>query len=226
MVDCPVCGQNIENEKICPNCGSAIRIKDSVDNDSSDEHNVKYCTNCGEIMDKNSSFCTKCGKGENDNNPTGNNISKKSSVTKNRNNLFYIIGIIAAIIVVAVVVSMSVPHGNTTINGVDFNIPEGYIENVQEKSSFEKGFLSTFPYEDKLYYEVQAYSNDYNTIYIAVVDAPSNPDLNRIGGQSVSINGHDGKMITEYGFQFFFYSEYDKVIVLAGDWDLIEDVVI
>lgn len=61
MVICPTCGKEVDNEKFCPNCGSAI----SEQNNSS---NTKFCTNCGEEIDSRAELCPKCGVKQNLNN--------------------------------------------------------------------------------------------------------------------------------------------------------------
>lgn len=224
MVNCPVCGQNVENRKFCPNCGSVIREKNSVNDNSSD--NPKYCIDCGEMLEEDSQFCPNCGYDiENDvPNKMESDIPAPSKIVKNRNALFYIIGIVAVIIVLAAAVNL-IPYGNTTINGVNFNIPDGYIVDMQKASWFESGFKSTFPY-DNVYYELQVYTNGYDDLCIAVINAPSNSNFNNIGGQPMSINGHDGKTISFTGTQAFAYMKNGKIIMVVGDMDMIKKVVI
>ena len=57
MVNCPVCGNDVGDEKFCPNCGSAIEKQ----NASSSSQNTKFCTNCGSEIDVNAELCPKCG---------------------------------------------------------------------------------------------------------------------------------------------------------------------
>lgn len=57
MVNCPVCGNDVGDEKFCPNCGSAIEKQNVL----SDNQNIKFCTNCGSEIDVNAELCPKCG---------------------------------------------------------------------------------------------------------------------------------------------------------------------
>ena len=57
MVNCPVCGKDVGDEKFCSNCGSAIEKQNS----SSNNLNTKFCTNCGSEIDINAELCPKCG---------------------------------------------------------------------------------------------------------------------------------------------------------------------
>ena len=61
MVNCPVCGKEVENEKFCPNCGSAVPSENKQDDSSSNSQNTKYCSNCGCEIDARAELCPKCG---------------------------------------------------------------------------------------------------------------------------------------------------------------------
>ena len=219
MVNCRVCGENVENKKFCPNCGSAIHEKKSV------EDNPKYCTGCGEMLDENSQFCSNCGYDMENGVPNviEREIKAPSKPAKNRKALYIIIGVVAAIIVLTAAFN-AFPEGNTKINGVGFNIPEGYIADMQKASWFESGFKSTFP--SNAYYELQAYTNGYDDLYIVVIDGQFGSNLNNVGGQTMSINGHNGKTITISGTQAFAYMKNGKIVFVVGNMDTIKKVVI
>ena len=52
MVKCLICGRIIVNEKICPTCGSALHEKNNINNDSSNNHDIKFCESCGSKVDE------------------------------------------------------------------------------------------------------------------------------------------------------------------------------
>ena len=58
MVRCPTCGNEVENEKFCPNCGTAIIKQNNTTNN-------KFCSNCGEEIDVLAEICPKCGVKQN-----------------------------------------------------------------------------------------------------------------------------------------------------------------
>ena len=69
MVNCPTCGIEVENEKFCPNCGSAIEKQNNSFNNSS---NTKFCSNCGSEIDMLAELCPKCGVNQNSQNNVKN----------------------------------------------------------------------------------------------------------------------------------------------------------
>lgn len=225
MVNCPVCGKNLKNEKFCPKCGSAIRETNAGNNYSSNNQGAEYCVNCGEIIEKDSQFCSNCGYDINNGLPRriDVNIPRKSAGNKNRYAIFFIIVIIAAIVLWAALI-IPTPHGNTIINNVDFNIPDGYIVNIQKANEFKSGFIQTFHYDN--YYEIQAYTNGNDDIYIAVINAPWGSNLDNVPGQSMLINGHKGKLIDIDGTQGFIYISNGKIAAVAGNMDVIEKVIV
>lgn len=56
MVNCPTCGKEVNDEKFCPNCGSAITSAPSTSS-----QNTKFCSNCGSEIDVQAELCPKCG---------------------------------------------------------------------------------------------------------------------------------------------------------------------
>lgn len=61
MVNCPVCGKEINDEKFCPNCGSAINNENIEHDNSLNNNDSKYCSNCGSKIDFKAEICPKCG---------------------------------------------------------------------------------------------------------------------------------------------------------------------
>ena len=50
MVNCPVCGREVDGKKFCPNCGSAV-MEEEKPADSQNKSKTKYCSNCGAEID-------------------------------------------------------------------------------------------------------------------------------------------------------------------------------
>lgn len=60
MVNCPVCGREVDGKKFCPNCGSAV-MEEEKPVDSQSKTETKYCSNCGAEIDIKAEICPKCG---------------------------------------------------------------------------------------------------------------------------------------------------------------------
>ncbi|WP_276954746.1 zinc ribbon domain-containing protein [Methanobrevibacter woesei] len=60
MVNCPVCGREVDGKKFCPNCGSAV-MEEEKPTDSQSKSETKYCSNCGAEIDIKAEICPKCG---------------------------------------------------------------------------------------------------------------------------------------------------------------------
>ena len=60
MVNCPVCGREVDGKKFCPNCGSAV-MEEEKPADSQSKPETKYCSNCGAKIDIKAEICPKCG---------------------------------------------------------------------------------------------------------------------------------------------------------------------
>lgn len=60
MVNCPVCGREVDGKKFCPNCGSAV-MEEEKPVDSQSKTETKYCSNCGAKIDIKAEICPKCG---------------------------------------------------------------------------------------------------------------------------------------------------------------------
>ena len=60
MVNCPVCGREVDGKKFCPNCGSTV-MEEEKQTDSQSKSETKYCSNCGAEIDIKAEICPKCG---------------------------------------------------------------------------------------------------------------------------------------------------------------------
>lgn len=220
MVKCPVCKEDVGNKKICRNCGHIIRSEDSIDSNSS--NNIEFCANCGEKIDDDSQYCDACGYDIKNDIPAKieDNISK--TTTKNNNTLFYIIGMIAVILILTTAVGLYLSHGNTTINSVNFNIPNGYTVDIVKASEYDK-LINIFN-SNNVHYEFQAYTKDYDTVYILVKDVPV---MNQPSGTPMKIKGHDGIVDNSnlFNVQSFTYNENGKEITIVGNMNTIESVI-
>ena len=96
-----------------------------------------FCPNCGEKLDDEDSVCSECGfdiKNDAD--------SAKSSNESSGNKNIVIGGLIVVAILILVAGIASLNSSNLTLNGVNFNIPAGFEENVDlriENESIESG---------------------------------------------------------------------------------------
>lgn len=224
MVKCPVCKEDVGNKKICRNCGHIIRSEDSIDSNSS--NNIEFCANCGEKIDDDSQYCDACGYDIKNDIPAKieDNISK--TTTKNNNTLFYIIGMIAVILILTTAVGLYLSHGNTTINSVNFNIPNGYTANVQRASGFESLLAFGNNNNNLPYHEVQVYEKGSDTITIAVADNSIGSESSLPSGTPMKIKGHDGVVSPSFmGWQSFCYYENGKRVVVIGNMNTIENVI-
>ena len=79
MVKCQVCGEEVNDSKFCPNCGSVMDSKEEEEQveevfeeeiveeepeevkDTAQSKNTKFCSNCGTEVDINAVVCTNCG---------------------------------------------------------------------------------------------------------------------------------------------------------------------
>lgn len=213
MVKCPVCNEDVGNKKICHNCGHIIRSEDSIDSNSS--NNIEFCANCGEKIDDNSQYCDACGY------DIQNDIPAEIE-DKNNNTVFYIVGIIAFVLILTTAVGIYLSHGNTTINGINFNIPNGYTVDTAKANDLDKLVNALKPINT--HYEIQAYTKGYDTVYILVKDSPA---VNQPSGTPMKIKGHNGIVDSSSldNVQCFTYYENGKEIKIGGNMNTIENVI-
>ena len=162
----------------------------------------KFCSKCGARLDKDASFCSSCG----------NNMgfdSPKTQKLPNINRNFIIIGILS-ILIILFVVGILFSTGGTNINGLKFNIPNGFKE--IEHNVFDDG-------------EYYKYQNMNQFITITVKDTPG-ATLDNLGtgklyssGYSYStpnkvINGKEGIVNFYYESCEFTYIDNGKTVTI------------
>lgn len=113
-----------------------------------------------------------------------------------------------------------------TIDGIDFNIPEGFTEDVNESTdneTNEEGGI-TFITNGKLY--------EKDGIYVALLVADygeykvTDDIAKAVGGDAVTINNVSGYLSTDGIYKVFNYAKNDKLVVIsANDEDVISDFV-
>ena len=144
----------------------------------------------------------------------GENINNNGS-----NTLFCIIGIIVVIIIIFGVISLFT-GGGTSVNGVSFNIPDGYKSDNYVTSQWENPNVKN--------YEVKGYSNDYgDTIAIVVSDVSKNANIYSVtDGKPITIHGKEGVIQYFSGKPVFMYIENGKYIgISAPDKSTINEII-
>lgn len=210
-----------------------------------------YCPNCGNKLDEGELFCPKCGaKVVKENNTPRKTIAVEESDTpkktivvgadetndevKNKQNnnvntknsgsniLICIVGIVVVLIVLFGIMSLFTGGDSTVnVNGVTFNIPDGYVESPDKTNQFIRGFETKNPTE---YYEAKVYSKGDDIIILQVTDS-SNPSLNGIGGKSVTFNGHKGKLTINHVTPMFYYWDNGKFIGVGASHADFEEII-
>ena len=118
--------------------------------------------------------------------------------------------------------------GVVTIDGIDFNIPDGFSE---EKNLAIDGEVNK---TDGIQYTTwgKTYINDQNkviSIGVATYDGVEVTDEmpQYIGGDKLSINGVDGYEYNVATYDGFTYAKDGKLIIIStNDGDLLQDVIV
>ena len=113
-----------------------------------------------------------------------------------------------------------------TIDGIDFNIPEGFTEDPDEATVNETNEQSGITYitNGKLY--------EKDGIYVALLVADygeykvTDEIAGVVGGEATTINNVSGYLTTEGVYKVFNYAKDDKLVVIsANDEDVIADFI-
>lgn len=120
-------------------------------------------------------------------------------------------------------------ENSTTISGINFTIPEGFTEIVNESVENEP---SDNPYVDFNFSSKTFMSTSGDVIIISVSSSDTQVDDNHAkeaseGGNKTTINGVDGYEFNDAGFQGFTYAKDDKLVIMsAPDKKLFDDIVV
>ena len=113
-----------------------------------------------------------------------------------------------------------------TIDGVDFNIPEGFTEDPDEATDNETNEQSGISYitNGKVY--------EKDGIYVALLVADygeykvTDEIAGAVGGEATTINNVSGYLTTDGIYKVFNYAKDDKLVVIsANDEDVIADFI-
>ena len=113
-----------------------------------------------------------------------------------------------------------------TIDGVDFNIPEGFTEDPDEATDNETNEQSGISYitNGKVY--------EKDGIYVALLVADygeykvTDEIAGAVGGEATTINNVSGYLSTDGAYSVFNYAKDDKLVVIsANDEDVIADFI-
>jgi predicted nucleic acid-binding Zn ribbon protein len=181
------------------------------------ENNRKFCRNCGEKLEEDDQFCTSCGK------------SLKNGKNRHKQVFTKLIMIILVIIVLGAIAFTTLQNpsnnddivnsdGNTTkissgiveINGLKFNIPEGYEYTIPDDgSSF---YLFTDPSAEVSNYMdgigVQVFDN---TSFVAEKNRIESYAWESMDGE---INGYLGLIFHDRSNMGFLYETNGKIVII------------
>lgn len=207
-----------------------------------------YCTKCGAELDDTMKFCSECGTKlkVNSNNTVTESSSKVNKIIKDHDKkstatkigLGIVLGVVLLIILSVVIVGVYVmvapsntadtssenltPSFTDTIDGITFNIPEGYTS-MGGTDNIKKGTY----YESYRNYHSKENGGLY--IHVGTPNAYSQFDLNQnrhTSYEDVSINGHEG--IYSSTFEEFQYIDDGKLVIIEGvvDEKQLEEIIV
>lgn len=113
-----------------------------------------------------------------------------------------------------------------TIDGIDFNIPEGFIEDPKEATINETNEQSGITYITN----GKVYEKDGVIVALLVADygeyKVTDEIAGAVGGEATTINNVDGYLSTDGIYKVFNYAKDDKLVVIsANDEDVIADFI-
>ncbi len=117
---------------------------------------------------------------------------------------------------------------NVTIDGIDFNLPDGFSEDVSSESVNETSSVGGFEYK----YNQKLFENDkqdYVSILVGDYGEYKVTDeiVSTVADEKQTINGIDGYTADKDGIHIFAYPKNDKLVVLtATEKDLFDDFLI
>ena len=183
-----------------------------------------FCPNCGEKLDDDT-FCSECGF-----DIKNNKASTKSSNDDLGNKTIIIGGLIIVAILILVVGIASLNSGDISLNGVNFNIPDGFEENVDLRKDNELmpivgGFL--------INYNFRGYEADNGDAIAIGVSTGNGLSLTEDvmfsmapGATKKTINSHEGAFSkVDRGYRFMYLDGEKFVQVIVSDESIFEKVI-
>ncbi|MBQ7927873.1 MAG: zinc ribbon domain-containing protein [Methanobrevibacter sp.] len=170
-----------------------------------------YCRKCGAKLKEKGDFCPNCGE-------------KNPAPKKNPRNR-YIILIIIAVIVIAVLASVFLVGNQTqivTVDGVKFEIPSSYVNDPSR---------TDISYDGNVKSSAMGWSNDENYIEIGITRTPgsginSKDVAAQVGGSPTKMFGYDGyyQKYDEESYSFVFGMKDKVCMIYVSDYDAFSDV--
>ncbi|WP_406533824.1 hypothetical protein [Methanobrevibacter sp.] len=106
---------------------------------------------------------------------------------------------------------------NVTIDGIDFNIPDGYTEDVDAEIVNETETDEGMTYISN----AKAYESEDNYMLLLVAayegENASDDAFADIEGDNLTINGVDGKLVDMYIMSIYCYVKDGKLVTLTSD---------
>lgn len=170
-----------------------------------------YCRNCGAKLKENGDFCPNCGE---------KNIAPKKNLMKK-----YVILIIIAVVIMAVLASIFLVGNQTqivTVDGVKFEIPSSYVNDPSR---------TDINYDGNVKSSAMGWSNDENYIEIGITRTPgsginSKEVASQVGGSPTKMFGYDGyyQKYDEESYSFVFGLKDKVCMIYSSDYDAFKDV--